>query len=185
MTADMLRLHNFEPRSRANGPGIRSVVWLQGCTLKCQGCFNPATHPTQGGYLLSIHDLVNKIIENPDTEGLTISGGEPLHQIKSLATLLEQIHSDTKLSTILFTGYEWEEISSLQNFNIILKAIDVILYGRYHPSQNVAQFPNGSKKIKFLTDRYTFNDLDKVPTAEIHIDVTGVITNSGINPIAW
>ena len=37
-------IHAIEPRSRANGPGARFVVWLQGCTLGCPGCFNPATH---------------------------------------------------------------------------------------------------------------------------------------------
>ena len=39
-----LRLHAFLPRSRANGPGWRSVVWVQGCSLGCPGCFNPQTH---------------------------------------------------------------------------------------------------------------------------------------------
>ncbi len=45
-----LRLHAFLPRSRANGPGWRSVVWVQGCSLGCAGCFNPQTHdPEESG----------------------------------------------------------------------------------------------------------------------------------------
>ena len=40
-----IRLHAFEPASRANGPGPRAAVWFQGCTLGCPGCFNPDTHP--------------------------------------------------------------------------------------------------------------------------------------------
>ncbi|MCU0780030.1 MAG: radical SAM protein [Akkermansiaceae bacterium] len=43
-----LRLHAFLPRSRANGPGWRSVVWVQGCSLGCPGCFNPQTHDWEG-----------------------------------------------------------------------------------------------------------------------------------------
>ena len=44
-----VRVHATEPRSRANGPGARFVVWMQGCTLGCPGCFNPATHDARGG----------------------------------------------------------------------------------------------------------------------------------------
>ena len=47
MTA--IRVHAVEPRSRANGPGARFVVWFQGCTLGCAGCFNPTTHDATGG----------------------------------------------------------------------------------------------------------------------------------------
>ncbi|MGD0006352.1 MAG: 4Fe-4S cluster-binding domain-containing protein, partial [Anaerolineaceae bacterium] len=45
MTDQILNLHHFEPLSLVNGPGKRSVVWVQGCTLNCPGCFNPQTHP--------------------------------------------------------------------------------------------------------------------------------------------
>ena len=43
-----VRIHAVDPRSRANGPGVRFVVWLQGCTLGCPGCFNPATYAESG-----------------------------------------------------------------------------------------------------------------------------------------
>ena len=50
-------IHAIEPRSRANGPGVRFVVWLQGCTLGCPGCFNPSTHAAAGGRELDLASL--------------------------------------------------------------------------------------------------------------------------------
>jgi pyruvate-formate lyase-activating enzyme len=52
-----IRVRAFEPASRANGPGLRAVVWFQGCTRACPGCFNPATHDPRGGDECETHPL--------------------------------------------------------------------------------------------------------------------------------
>ena len=59
---DHLRVHRFLPHSYANGPGARAVIWVQGCTLGCPGCFNPATHPHAGGELMPIATLFRRIV---------------------------------------------------------------------------------------------------------------------------
>ena len=58
-----LRLHGFLPRSRANGPGWRSVVWVQGCSLGCPGCFNPQTHgrEEEEGETLEVAEVMRRI----------------------------------------------------------------------------------------------------------------------------
>ncbi|MBI2299030.1 MAG: radical SAM protein [Armatimonadetes bacterium] len=53
-----LRVHARLARSRANGPGCRAVIWVQGCTLGCLGCFNPQTHPGEGGVVERVDELV-------------------------------------------------------------------------------------------------------------------------------
>ena len=71
------QLHAFEPASRANGPGLRAVVWFQGCTLGCPGCFNPATHASHGGATADTVSLANEILlAGEPIEGVSISGGD-------------------------------------------------------------------------------------------------------------
>ena len=72
----ILRLHAVEPRSAANGPGTRFVIWFQGCTIGCPGCFNPLTHSTRTNRLVGIEALVGQVLEHAERiEGVTISGG--------------------------------------------------------------------------------------------------------------
>ena len=75
-----LRLHAFEPGSRANGPGLRAVVWFQGCTLGCPGCFNPTTHDPGGGYDTDTESVAQPIRAAGRIEGVSISGGDPISE---------------------------------------------------------------------------------------------------------
>ena len=161
------------------------MLWLQGCTLGCRGCFNPATHNPGGGMEQSIAWLADLICRNPGIEGLTVSGGEPLQQIEPLSRLLEMVKSRTQFSVILFTGYEWEELVTLPGSQAVLRWIDLLFTGRYKSTGNHHAFPNGSKKIHFLTSRYNQADLDDTAQSEIVITTTGELRLSGIEPIAW
>src|SRR5437868_145303 len=92
MSTPHLRLHEFLPESRANGPGVRAVVWVQGCSLGCPGCFNPETHPASGGRMASVDDLLREIAGLGDAiEGVTLSGGEPLQQRGAVVALLRRL----------------------------------------------------------------------------------------------
>jgi anaerobic ribonucleoside-triphosphate reductase activating protein len=109
-----LSIHQFVPFSHANGPGCRAVVWVQGCRLRCPGCFNPDTHPLGGGQLIAVARLADRVIALGDKiEGVTISGGEPLDQVPALTDLLRRVKTETELSTIVFTGYTWKEAQTL------------------------------------------------------------------------
>lgn len=91
-----LRLHGFESASRANGPGLRAVVWFQGCTLDCPGCFNPETHNPEGGYETDIDFLFQGIISSKNPiKGVSLSGGEPFQKPKALLYLLKLIRIKT------------------------------------------------------------------------------------------
>jgi pyruvate-formate lyase-activating enzyme len=58
----MLNLHALWPHSCANGPGIRMVLWFQGCTLRCSGCFNPDTHAAEPRWQVSVEELMGRNI---------------------------------------------------------------------------------------------------------------------------
>jgi anaerobic ribonucleoside-triphosphate reductase activating protein len=183
-----LRIHNFEPLSRANGPGLRAVIWVQGCTLGCPGCFNPQTHIRTAGENWPVSSLMDKILaEQGNIEGVTISGGEPLQQRPALQALLSRIKLKTSLSVVLFSGYTWFEIQKMRRINGLLSNLDVLLAGRYDQSQHIAASLTGSanKTIHFLTPRYTINDIQTVPVAEVILTETGEIHLTGINPVHW
>jgi len=182
---EVLNLHAILPRSRANGPGVRFAIWFQGCALNCAGCFNPATHAVAPNMLVSVRDLVDRIAsEAPELEGVTLSGGEPLQQSGGLLQLLTGIRSNTRLSVILFSGYEKDEIERLPDGPPILAGVDVLIAGRYDASLRLSRGLRGSSNqtIHLLTDRYGMEELERTPTAEAHIDRSGKIVISGVGP---
>ena len=182
--ATRLRLHAFEPHSVANGPGTRAVLWVQGCTLGCAGCFNPETHP-RGGDEISVDELFGRILALGDRiEGVTVSGGEPLQQRHAVLALLTRIRGETPLSTIVFTGYAWPEVTRMPDLAALQCCVDVLIAGRYDATRRSAHGLRGSsnKTIHLFSDRYTLNDLDTVPDAEVIIHPDGQLVISGINP---
>jgi anaerobic ribonucleoside-triphosphate reductase activating protein len=185
---ERLRIHAFEPFSRANGPGVRAVIWVQGCSLNCPGCFNPETHSSTGGELVSTDDLFQRIVALGDSiEGISVSGGEPLQQRRSLLALLRRVRRETLLSALLFTGYTWEEVRQMPEAGALLACVDVIIAGRYDLSQHLARDLRGSanQAVHLVTDRYAAGDLQAVPCAEAIITAEGEVVMSGIDPIRW
>lgn len=180
-----LRLHHFEPRSAANGPGLRAVLWLQGCSLGCPGCFNPQTHPDDGGQWVPIDRLVELIQGADGIEGVTISGGEPLEQAEGLTALLRRLHAETNLTILLFSGYTWVEIERDPLKRQCVDLADIVLAGRYDQNRRLAAGLRGSanKTVYFITTRYTQENLDTVPDGEVWIDPDGQVLYSGINPL--
>lgn len=175
-----VHVHAVEPRSRANGPGARFVVWLQGCTLGCPGCFNPATH-APGGSARSVAELVATIPD--DVEGITLSGGEPLQQAAGAALLLAAARA-RGLSTLVFSGYTLAEIEQLPDGPAVLAQLDVLIDGRYVASQRLARGLRGSanQRIHLVTSRYTLADVAATPVAEIRIGPTGDVVLTGVDP---
>jgi anaerobic ribonucleoside-triphosphate reductase activating protein len=184
--ADRLRLHHFLPASRANGPGNRAVIWVQGCSLGCPGCFNPATHPPRGGQVVAVDDLFQRLLALEQTiEGLTISGGEPLQQPAPLLALLQRVRQESRLSVLLFTGFTWPEVQRRPAAMALLAGVDVLLAGRYEAARRLARNLRGSanKTVHFLTGRYSPEDLQAVPPAEVIIAPDGQVVITGIDPL--
>ena len=192
MTDEILRVHRFEPASQANGPGLRAVLWVQGCGLACPGCFNPETHAFEGGQRWTVQEAVGQILTACQTargglEGLTLSGGEPTAQHRALARVLQEVRRQSRLSTLVFSGYTLEELRAIPGIHPFLDQIDVLIAGRYEASRRVAHGLVGSsnKTLHFLTPRYSPADLANIPEAEIILSPDGEIILSGIDPLQW
>ena len=190
----LARIHAFEPRSRANGPGARFVVWFQGCTLGCPGCFNPTTHDPAGGRRIAIAELVRELgraaapaaqdNRQRQIEGLSLSGGEPLQQPDAAVALLDAARA-LGLSTLAFSGYTLDEIRALPGGRDVLARLDVLIDGRYVARERLATGLRGSANqgIQLLTDRYTLADVEATPVAEIRIGPTGDVVLTGVDPL--
>ncbi|MBN2548054.1 MAG: radical SAM protein [Anaerolineales bacterium] len=185
---DRLKIHHFLPYSRANGPGVRAVLWVQGCTLGCPGCYNPLTHPPQGGQWLDIDAIMESLRSlGRSIEGLTVSGGEPFQQPSALLALFQRVRAETDLSVLVFSGFTLEEIQRIPEGPDILEHIDVLIAGRYQENLRLARGLMGSanKKAHLLTPRYSMKDLQAVPDAEVILTPTGEIMLSGIENLIW
>ncbi len=178
------RLHAFEPASRSNGPGLRAVVWFQGCALGCPGCFNPATHDPRGGVEFDTEQLAGEIISlGPKIDGVSVSGGEPFQQPDALLDLLERLDS-APLGRLVFTGYTLDEVQELPLGPRILPLVDVLIAGRYVASRqaDAGLASSTNQQIHLLTPRHSADDLAAAPTREIILHRDGSMTVTGLHP---
>lgn len=131
----MARIHSIETMGTVDGPGIRFVVFMQGCHLKCKYCHNRDTWNTCGGQIVTLDELVNKITNYTNyfkvsCGGVTVSGGEPLLQIDFLISLFKKlkefnIHTAIDTSGMLSLTDKLKELISLTDlFLLDIKHID-------------------------------------------------------------
>lgn len=93
--------------SLVDGPGLRTVVFLQGCNKHCSECHNPQTWSLSGGERLLVTDLANRIKRTSKNKKITITGGEPLLQQSALIMLFELL---TDYDICLYTGYDFNDV---------------------------------------------------------------------------
>jgi anaerobic ribonucleoside-triphosphate reductase activating protein len=177
----ILRLHAVEPRSAANGPGTRFVIWFQGCTIGCPGCFNPETHDPHGGFTASVPELLEKMA---GVEGVTVTGGEPFEQAEGLLALVRGVREGTRLSILVFSGLTLEEIRRRPLGPSILNHVDVLVDGRYAGRHRLSTGLRGSdnQQVNLLTDRYSVEQIESTPVGEVLVATNGRITLTGVDP---
>jgi anaerobic ribonucleoside-triphosphate reductase activating protein len=182
--SERLDLHAFVPHSQANGPGERAVVWVQGCSLACPGCFNPETHARGTGTPTRVAELASRIaaLAQSGVAGLTLTGGEPLEQMAAVTALVLGVRRQVDLSVLLFTGYSWDEARALPGAEVLLAAVDVVIAGRFDHAHRLGRSLLGSanQTIHFLTDRHSPADFDNIPEAELLIGPDGQVVATGI-----
>jgi len=136
MSSDMgtIRLAGVVRESIVDGPGIRYVIFAQGCPHRCKGCHNEATLDFTGGKETEIEELVMDIGKNPMISGVTFSGGEPFSQPEGFVRLAERL-KERDFDIVAYTGYTYEELLELQkedvNMKALLENIDILIDGRF------------------------------------------------------
>ena len=127
-----MRYHNITKDDMLNGDGLRTVLWISGCSHCCYKCQNPVTWDPNGG--LAFDDAAKaELFENLGknyTSGITFSGGDPLYlgNRLELLELIKEIKEKFPTKTIwLYTGYLWEEIKNLE----LVSYLDVVVDGEF------------------------------------------------------
>lgn len=185
MSDSSLRYASITYGSVVNGPGVRNVLHLQGCTIGCKGCFNTHTWPHKGGKTDSVYRLAFEVLkQSPD--GITVSGGEPTEQWPAVRKFLEECHKrEGPLNVLMFTGLTEEQLMA----NGILEEsftechgspalVSTIVCGPYDREQPSDEYLLGSANQKILTwDGEPL--LSEGPRVEIHVEEDGSIKVSG------
>ena len=127
-----IRIAGIVPESVTDGPGVRFVIFTQGCPHRCPGCHNPHTHDPNGGYEIGIDDILDQIRQNPLLDGVTFSGGEPFLQAANLAAIARACH-EINLTVMTYTGFLHEEILSNDNadWQTLLRETDILVDGPF------------------------------------------------------
>ena len=119
-------------KSEANGPGIRLVIWVQGCRLHCKNCFNPETHSFSAKRLMDIEEILYLIQNDRSINGVSFSGGEPLEYPEAILEIIKGL--PPRLNSILFSGYTLDEILKSSAKLAVVKKADLSILGRYDDS---------------------------------------------------
>lgn len=166
-----LRIAGIEDESIVDGPGIRFVIFAQGCKHRCVGCHNPETHSFDGGISIDIDEIMNMLDENPLLDGLTFSGGEPFEQARAFANLAKKA-KERGLNIITYTGYTYEEIlremNSRDGWQELLDITDILIDGPFDISQKsmLLKF-RGSKNQRIIDIKKSREAGDVVLAAEL------------------
>ena len=105
MRINSIRYNN----SHVDGPGIRTVLFMQGCDIHCKGCQNQSTWDIEGGREVSVDELACELKKRVFNKKITISGGEPLLQKEALKDLIYKLNNEG-FDIALYTGHVREEV---------------------------------------------------------------------------
>jgi anaerobic ribonucleoside-triphosphate reductase activating protein len=194
-------IHGFVAHSQVNGPGVRAVVYFQGCNLGCGSCWNPATHAFTG-LSHAPQDVAKQVAAAHRTrmiEGVTVSGGEPMQQPQDLLNLMRLLkHTWPALSIGMYSGYTERELergrfwtrdgigqkARQRVWAEIKQHLDFAVLGRFvaaRPSK-LPMRSSANQILRLFNARYREEQF-KPLEFEVHIEAQGLLQITGF-PLA-
>ena len=194
-------LHALIPASRVNGPGLRAVVFFQGCKLHCVGCWNPKSHQFHGEEI-NVDAVIEKVLrarQEHSLEGVNFSGGEPMQQADSLLQLIQGLRRQApELNFGMFSGYAEHELDQgrywvwgdgsfephrKRLWEEIRACLDFAILGRFNQAQpsNMPLRTSRNQVLRLFANRYRHADFsEQLTEVSIHengqVEVTGFPT---------
>ena len=143
-----------------NGPGIRTTLFVSGCTHNCEGCFNKEQQDFNYGnkFTKETEDEFIQLTKNKQIKGVNILGGEPMQQIMddTLLNLLKRIKLETDKPIWLWSGYTFEEIVNNPKRLEILREVDVLIDGKFQADKRDIMLKyRGSSNQRVIAVSYT------------------------------
>lgn len=168
----MLNVAEICPATSALGPGVRAVVWVQGCPFRCRGCLAPDWIPDRPARQMTPDELAAALLSDPRVTGLTFSGGEPMAQAAGLAATVRAVRAVKDVTLICFTGFRLGELTGRPAAEELLAEVDVLIDGRYVAVRDDDRGLRGSdnQQVHHLTERLRGHDFTGGSRrAEIHV----------------
>lgn len=141
----------FLERSSVNGPGTRAVIWVQGCPIRCRGCFNTEFWPFEDRVRVEVDDIADRILDIGGISGVTFSGGEPFAQAAALAEL-GAILQEHGLTVLTFTGFTPESLmrTDRPSWRRLLEVTDLLVAGPFIPELSISHPLLGSSNQRLI-----------------------------------
>lgn len=188
MSEASVAVARYLPTTTAEGPGVRTAIWVQGCTIRCAGCFNPHLFPAEGGTRWPAAALAERVLAEATT-GLTLLGGEPFEQADGLAEVARLVRAGGR-SVLTFSGYTHAALRRFATAGrpgvaALLAATDLLVAGPFRRDRVDHERPwAGSTNQEFvvLNDRHPelvdwrAGAVDRV---QVDVDRSGTVSVNG------
>ena len=184
MKEGVIYLNKIIPQTRCEGWGVRYAIWVQGCSIRCRGCFAKHTWNKYLGRKVCISTLMDDIRDfSCDIDGITILGGEPFDQAKPLGIIAQKVQ-ELGLSVITFTGYSYEVV---ENDNTLLfQNSDLIISEPYIEDlkdPSLYLIGSSNQRFNYRTSRFRFaegNERMYNNTIEVRVSLDGTVCINGM-----
>lgn len=188
-----VRYGRFLASTHAEGPGRRAALWLQGCAVRCPGCFNPQLWADRGGTVAGTAEVGAQFVSQAlaaGAEGVTLLGGEPFDQAEAAASIAEAFR-DAGLTVMTFSGYTAERLTAWAEHRPdiarLLSATDLLADGPYlqdRPDTRRPWIGSTNQRLRALTPVYAEALRDIARTGgddriEVRIAPGGAVTVNG------
>lgn len=176
-----MRISKILSNVKVLGPGIRTVIWVQGCGKCCPGCIAPEMQPYDGGFTMDLESILSVIRQQQHIDGVTVSGGEPFDQDEQeLANLVEGCNAVTG-DVLLYTGYSMEQLKRKVSQDIlhrILHAVSVLITDPYLESlddDRSGLLGSGNQRVWIMKNEERYmNALHEHRAQQIFADAQGI-----------
>lgn len=176
------RIHSIETFGTVDGPGVRFVIFMQGCPMRCIYCHNPDTWDMNGGTLMSTEELLTRYEQNRmyyRSGGITVTGGEPMLQMEFLTNLFEEAKK-REIHTCLDTSgicYQEKNAVFMCWLERLVKVLDLVLLDMKHIDNEKHQKLTGHSNDRVLAFA-KYLDRHQVDMWIRHVAVEGYTTDS-------
>lgn len=166
-----IKLAGIEWNSVVDGPGLRAVVFAQGCPHSCPGCHNPQAIDPDGGLWHDLNELAARLCSDRSIRGVTFSGGEPFMQAGAFAALARLLRQ-AGLDIVTYSGYTYEELlekaAANKDIEALLAASDILIDGPYVREQRDISLAFRGSANQRVIDLAKTRQTGKVVLSELH-----------------
>lgn len=184
-----MKVHHILPLTKAEGPGTRFCLWVQGCAHGCDGCFAKDLWDYSGGYEVSKEDVIRQLQSVLDQiDGITFLGGEPMDQAADLYPIAAFAREHHK-TVLTFSGYLFEDLLSSRDPAVhqLLSCTDLLADGPFMKDKLDYSRPlvgSSNQRFLYLTDAISEEELMQYHNRfEMRVDSHGLIRINGMGNI--